>query len=231
MKKRSIRKTRNKPDLFSLILWVLLPILISCQGNKKPKEIITADFLLRQAIQKSLACVDSAITILQDGDIILRTGNDVTSQVLKQFNRQDDSYSHCGIVFKEADSFFVYHAIGGETNPQQTLQREWLPRFCDGAANRGFGIYRFSLDSTSLQREKQYVKEKFTAGTLFDLQFNLQTDDSLYCSEFVVKALQYACQKHQLFDTTFAAGKAYFAVDNIFLNTGGHMIHRYTFYE
>lgn len=231
MKKRLTKKAINIISFFQPFFFYVafFCFLFSCKENLDPVFNHVTDQKLQLTIQKSRACIDSAQHILHDGDIVLRTGNDFTSQALKQFNRQDDTYSHCGIVWKENDSFFVYHAIGGETNPKQKLQREWFPYFCDGAANAGFGIFRFSLDSSSLQRAKKFVIEKFNNGALFDLQFDLKTDDSLYCSEFVVKAMQYALQNPHLMDTTFAGGKAYFSVDNIFLNKKGEMIHQYTF--
>ena len=51
-------------------------------------------------------------------------GIDDVSRAARSMNRKDTSYSHCGIVFIENDSVFVYHALGGSYNPSQKLLRE-----------------------------------------------------------------------------------------------------------
>ncbi len=206
-----------------------LLFLFSCQQKVNTLLIENSNHHEKYRIIKSLACIDSAKQFIRDGDVVTRTGIDFTSQALKQFCQKDDTYSHCGIVLKENDSFFVYHAIGGETNPKQTLQREWLPRFCDGASNEGVGIFRFNLDAAKLKREKKFVAEKYVAGTLFDMRFDLNTDDKMYCSEFVAKALMYAYQNKNMFDTTHIQQRAYFTVDNIFMNKNCREVHRFKY--
>lgn len=206
-----------------------LLFLFSCQQKVNASLIDNAGNADNARIIQSLACIDSLQHLVQDGDVITRTGIDFTSQALKQFCQKDDTYSHCGIVLKENDSFFVYHAIGGEINPKQTLQREWLPWFCDGASNEGVGIFRFKLDSMKLYREKKFITEKYAAGILFDMAFDLKSDDKMYCTEFVAKTLMYAYQNNHLFDTTKVQHLSYFAVDNIFLNKNCSEIHRFKY--
>lgn len=206
-----------------------LLFLFSCQQKVNASYIVLPGNTDNTRIKKSLACIDSLQHIVADGDVITRTGIDFTSQALKQFCKQDDTYSHCGIILKENDSFFVYHAIGGELNPKQTLQREWLPWFCDGASNEGIGIFRFNMDSITLEKEKKFIAEKFATGILFDMNFDLKSDDKMYCSEFVAKTLMHAFQNNQLFDTTHIQGLDYFAVDNIFLNKNCREIHRFKY--
>ncbi|MEO8116599.1 MAG: hypothetical protein ABI653_03050 [Bacteroidota bacterium] len=206
-----------------------LLFLFSCQQKVNASLIDNTGNSDNSRIMRSIVCIDSMEQLVQDGDVITRTGIDFTSQALKQFCKKDDTYSHCGIVQKENDSFFVYHAIGGEINPKQTLQREWLPWFCDGASNEGIGIFRFSLDTSAFIREKKFINEKYASGILFDMAFDLKSDDKMYCSEFVAKTLMYAYQNNHLFDTTHIQQLDYFAVDNIFLNKNCREIHRFKY--
>ncbi|MEO7209533.1 MAG: YiiX/YebB-like N1pC/P60 family cysteine hydrolase [Chitinophagaceae bacterium] len=206
-----------------------LLFLFSCQHSVNTSMIDKAVNGEKERVIRSLICIDSALHLIKDGDVITRTGMDYTSQALKQFCKKDDTYSHCGIILKENDSFFVYHAIGGEINPKQTLQREWLPWFCDGTSNEGIGIFRFNLNSVKLKREKKFIAEKYAAGILFDMDFNLKSDDKMYCSEFVAKTLMYAYQNNHLFDTTHIQQLDYFAVDNIYLNKNCREIHRFKY--
>lgn len=229
-----IKKATGIRNTFFLCLKIngllcCLFLLYSCQQQVNDSFTKNAENAKKARVIKSKACIDSLKYFIQDGDVITRTGIDFTSQSLKQFCRKDNTYSHCGIVLKERDSFFVYHAIGGEINPKETLQREWLPRFCDGESNEGIGIFRFNLDSLELTREKKFMKEKYSAGILFDMEFDLHTDEKMYCSEFVAKTLMFAYQNKIRFDTTFIQQQPYFTVDNIFLNKNCKEIHRFKF--
>jgi len=228
------KRVKGIPDTTGLlcmtsILFACLFIMVSCKQKAKSSsmdELANTDLL---RITKSHLCIDTIQQLIQSGDLIMRTGIDFTSQALKQFCQTDPTYSHCGIVLKENDSFFVYHAIGGETNPNQTLQREWLPVFCDGNSCNAVGIFRFIMDSTTLSREKEFIKKKYADHLLFDMSFDLKTDNKMYCSEFVAKTLIYAFQNNQLLDTTFVQQYAYFAPDNIFKNKNCTEIHRFNY--
>ena len=83
--------------------------------------------------------------LIQNGDLILRTGRDFTSEIMRQLSTKDKTYSHCGIASIEHDSVFVYHSIGGEWNPDQKLRRDPFEIFCNPFENRGFGIFRYKL--------------------------------------------------------------------------------------
>ncbi len=61
--------------------------------------------------------------------MVLRTGNDFTSESLRQLSFTDKTYSHCGIASIENDSIFIYHALGGEWNPDEKLRRDPIELF------------------------------------------------------------------------------------------------------
>src|SRR5580658_5406725 len=42
--------------------------------------------------------VDTAVSLLKSGYIVLRTGSGADSYMLAQMNQKDKTYSHCGIV-------------------------------------------------------------------------------------------------------------------------------------
>src|SRR6478672_11874002 len=89
--------------------------------------------------------IASARPLIQTGDLITRTGNDFTSEGLRSLNQRNKKYSHCGIASVEHDTVFVYHALGGEWNPDEKLRRDPVELFCNPLENRGFGIFTFSF--------------------------------------------------------------------------------------
>ena len=150
--------------------------------------------------------------------MILRTGNDFTSESLRQLSQSDKTYSHCGIASIEHDSIFVYHALGGDWNPDEKLRKDPLELFCNPAENRGFGIFTFNL--TDLQKRKldSVVNTWYKKGVTFDMNFDLATDDKLYCAEFVCKAITIAAEQRIQFKTTTINNFTFIAIDNLFLN-------------
>lgn len=107
-------------------------------------------------------------------------------------NRADTSFSHSGIVFIENDSVFVYHALGGDYNPGGKLKREWLYRFIDTAENNRMAVYRYTMNAQQITALKKLAYAYYAEGLLFDLYFNLHTDDKMYCTEFVFKCVNQA---------------------------------------
>lgn len=128
----------------------------------------------------------------RSGDLIFRSGMDEVSRAARSFNRKDTSYSHCGLLMRENDSLFVYHALGGSYNPSQRLMRQSLDSFCNPAENNAVAVYRYPLDALVVEKLRQTVKGYYDAGLPFDLFFNYQSDDKMYCAEFVFKSLNRA---------------------------------------
>ncbi|WP_164974127.1 C40 family peptidase [Filimonas effusa] len=177
----------------------------------------------------SLECIDSARLILKDGDIITRTGNDFTSQGLRQLCQLDATYSHCGIVSISDSNIYVYHALGGEINPDQKLKKETLGNFCDALDNLGFGVFRFPLTADQNGKLHKLLSHHYAAGLPFDMKFDLHTDTAMYCSEFVYKMLEQASAYGFRFRKDTLNGLAYVAPDRIFLHPRCSEIRRYVY--
>jgi len=168
--------------------------------------------------------VDSAIHLLRTGDLVLRTGADVTSYIFTQFNQTDKTYSHCGLVVIEHGYPFIYHSIGGEDNPDEKLRRDSASFWFSPANNLGFGIARFSFDSSQIASLQKTVYQYFREQRRFDMDFDLGTNDRLYCAEFVYKALNHAVGDSTFIRPVSRFGKTFVAVDNLFLNSHAKLV-------
>lgn len=195
----------------------LLFFCISCSQDKKNDQVLQpvtpSTFTDSININQLIAGIRDSI---KSGDMITRTGNDFTSYCLIQFCQLDKTYSHCGIASIEHDTIFVYHALGGEFNPDQKLIREPLHYFISPLANRGFGIYRFPLKAPNMEKLKSFINHSYMEGLPFDMQFDLETDDKMYCSEFTAKSYQQAFENDSLFRVSALGSFRYFSPDNLF---------------
>ncbi|MES2431233.1 MAG: YiiX/YebB-like N1pC/P60 family cysteine hydrolase [Bacteroidota bacterium] len=161
--------------------------------------------------------VDSVKKIIRNGDLITRTGNDFTSESLRQLNQKNKTYSHCGIASIENDSVFVYHALGGEFNPDQKIRRDPLNIFSEPYSNRGIGIFRYRLTPTDTNSILSAMKTLYAKGIMFDIKFDLTSDDRMYCAEFVYKTYKTGTADKLQFTTSHIKDFTFIGVDDLFL--------------
>ena len=173
--------------------------------------------------------VDSAAGLVHSGDLIFRNGTDAVSRAARNMNRTDTSFSHCGILLVEHDSVFVYHAIGGEYNPSQQLRRDPLDSFLVPGDVDRFAIYRYPLGASQLDSLRQIVGRYYARHLRFDMFFNFNTDDVMYCSEFVFKSLNQALSDSLSPELRGRAGLLAVCPDDLFLNPRSQLIKRVDF--
>jgi hypothetical protein len=170
-----------------------------------------------QKIERAFIKIDSVKKIIATGDLIVRTGYDFTSQSLRSLNQRDKTYSHCGIASIENNSLFVYHALGGEFNPDQKIRKDKFEIFAEPYSNRGIGIYRYQLSQSEIKSLMLTVKQLHQMGIMFDMKFDLQSNDRMYCAEFVYKAYVMGITGKLQFSTSHIGKFTFIGVDDLFL--------------
>jgi hypothetical protein len=123
--------------------------------------------------------------LLEEGDIILRRGSGILSSYI--ITKLNDSLpvSHCGIITKNKDQFYVIHSILSEEKGIKGVTKEPLDEF----------ILDALLKSLVIVRQKQSAKYKLdfvnraeailNAQIPFDPLFDIQTKEKMYCTEIV----------------------------------------------
>lgn len=200
------------------LLCCLLFFLFACNSKNVNTLVVTKNDSLKDAakIEKAYLQIDSVKAIIHNGDLITRTGNDFTSESLRTLNQHDKTYSHCGIASIEHDSVFVYHSLGGEFNPNQKIRRDALMLFAEPYDNRGIGIFRYRLNEKEINSVATVIKNYFNAGIMFDMKFDLKTDDRMYCAEFVCKS--YTAAAKLQFTTSRIRDFVFIGVDDLFMH-------------
>ncbi|MBS1782354.1 MAG: hypothetical protein JSS78_04760 [Bacteroidetes bacterium] len=168
--------------------------------------------------------IDSVVHLLCDGDVVLRTGADATSYIFSQFNQKDKTYSHCGIVVIEQGYPFIYHSIGGEDNPYQILKRDSASFWFSPVHNLGLAVVRYASDSVNRASIVGEAKKIYAQKPKFDMQFDLLSDDRMYCAEYVYKVLNKAMKDSNYITASQKFGVWYVATENLFLNPHAHFV-------
>lgn len=165
-----------------------------------------------------------AQTQLRNGDLVLRTGKDFISESLMRFSQTDPRYSHCGLVVNDQGRLEVYHAIGGEDNPDARLRRDSFSRFADPRFNSDIAIYRYDLPRASLLRLDSLCRLYYIRHIGFDMAFDLASNSRFYCTEFVYKVLIGATRDSSYLPVSHLGGFRYVAPDNLYLNAHAHLV-------
>jgi hypothetical protein len=187
-------------------------------------------------------------SLLEEGDLIVRLNRDPTSQLIRNFNRHDKTYSHAGVVFYENGYPFIFHIVNGEENPGERLRKDSLGRFCNPRKNAAFGIYRYDMSNNEKKLFRELIHLWYDQGLQFDPVFNPDTDDKMYCSEMIRKALIKATAKRisiemtkltaieaKLFSTYAHLPLAYtsklqiVSIDNLYTNRFCHLVKNYDY--
>ena len=145
---------------------------------------------------------------LKDGDIIFQTSLSNQSKAIQLAT--NSKYSHCGIIYKSGNDFYVFEAIQPVTT---TPLSKWIAR----GENGKYVIKRlknaYSVLTPSTLNDMKKVGNEFK-GKDYDLTFEW-SDDKIYCSELIWKIYKRATgievgklEKLSDFDLTNSAVKS-----------------------
>jgi len=196
---------------------IFISLFASCINNPPVNSVNT-----------SFRKIDSVKSLITNGDLILRNGTDEVSMATRKFNRRDTTYSHCGIIQIENDTAFVYHALGGRYNPSQKLIRQVIDSFCNPKENDGFAVYRYDFSDTQRFTLARIVRNYHHQQLPFDMFFNYETSDKMYCSEFVFKSINQASENY-LLQFHPLTQPMYITIDDLYTNPGSRLIKKVTF--
>jgi len=214
------------------LLCCLLFFVFACNSKKNYTSFTTTkidSIAEERQVNEALDSIYQYKKLVKTGDLVVRTGKDFTSETMRMLSTKDKTYSHCGIASIEHDSLFVYHSIGGEWNPNEKLRRDPFEIFCNPYENRGFGIFRYKITPGEKISLVHVIHKLYNKKIMFDMQFNLASDDRMYCSEFVYKAIEQASNNKIVLPTTTINNIKFIALDNLFMNPFCAQIKRVTY--
>jgi hypothetical protein len=191
-------------------------LLYGCGQNDRSPTVPENSASRKIADQWNVQQIDSSVRLLRNGDLVLRTGADATSYMLRQMNLTNKTYSHCGIVMIEHGYPFVYHSIGGEDNPDEKLRRDSAMLFFSPIYNERLGIARLDISAAQIDQLHHIVQRYYQLAIPFDLDFDLATNDKFYCAEFVYKSVCEATADTGYFVRTQLLARNYVGVDNLY---------------
>jgi hypothetical protein len=161
---------------------------------------------------------DSCIALLRNGDIVLRRGRDLVSRVFRALNTRDQTYSHAGIIQIEHGYPFVYHCIEDPARPGSGMHRDSLSYFIAPDRQEAWGAVRYDVAAAHSDSMRKLLLQYYSNKPAFDRNFDLATDQELYCTEMIYKVYCRAAGDTALIPLSQHKGKIYVGVDDLSAN-------------
>lgn len=123
--------------------------------------------------------------VLQNGDIILRSGIGFWSNLFRSGNTVDKRFSHVGIVRITPDGGYrVIHAEGDDATGSGFVFEDSLEHFV--GESDGIGVSRLRTGDPD-----RFAEAAITfLGRPFDWKFDKDDDSAIYCTELIDRALR-----------------------------------------
>lgn len=134
-----------------------------------------------------LVAVRSRPAELQDGDLVFRRGRDAIGRIVLSHGDQP-RYSHVGMIVLDGERTLVAHALPETPSQPGGVRLEPVETFSSPMRASDVGYYR-PQSLTPAQRAVIHRYLTDAVGLPFDLRFEYSSDDAVYCTELVLKAL------------------------------------------
>jgi hypothetical protein len=129
-----------------------------------------------------------------NGDLVFRRTESFTSRVVLACD-PEAVFSHVGMVYKTHNQVFVIHAVPGghSSRNKQPLKCEPLESFLKDDLAIDYRICHIRPEhQMAANAAAEHAYTFFARGYLFDHDFDLATEQALYCTELVWKAYRKA---------------------------------------
>jgi hypothetical protein len=158
------------------------------------------------------ALTRTEMELLREGDIIMRKGYGMVSNIIAEQLQEERAISHCGIVVKDEDGLGVIHTVSSSISDVDGIQHHSLSQFVRESKPGSIVVVRLrDLEDGSRigQRTRHFLSQAIT----FDHKFDLLDSSQFYCSELVWRVLMDA-EKVDIFEGRYDEFN-YYAFDRL----------------
>jgi len=168
------------------------------------------------------SCEQMELPVVLDDNayLIVRLGDGYFSNIFRKVSSREKRYSHSGILHRVDESYKVYHIEANELTGKGIVRDEPIESFI--GHSREWALFAINTPDAM---KAEIVKQAcifYESGIPFDLDFDLATDDKLYCTELVAKAINNAFGEELITPGMHIAGHPFYGLDDIYMH---HLFH------
>lgn len=226
-----------------LFAWLsAIIIIISCSENGQPLNHSAIPPLPDSLINERWKEINIVIDSIREGDLVLRCGDDFTSESLRDFSQNEKIFSHSGVALNLNGKLYIFSNMAGDLNPDEVMRHDDVDSFLSPVNNVAAGVYRYDFSNEELDKLRGIVIAHYNNKLQFDMNFDLSTDNKMYCAEMIAKSVEQATNKRILIPKSLvnddlrqkyikmaldkkvipsvksADQREYWAIDNLYLN-------------
>jgi len=127
---------------------------------------------------------------IQDGDIILRHGYGVVSDLIVAQLKEKYDLSHCAIICKDDTNYTIIHSVSSSLSNVDGVQSQDLKSFVNESQLNSIVVIRYkpkiNKDNSAISRKAKYYLKKQIP---FDNAFNINDSSEFYCTELLWKVI------------------------------------------
>jgi len=165
------------------IIIILIYLFLRLYDYRSEQEQIVSKYTLSE----------KEISLLKEGDIILRHGYGFVSDMIVETMNDSIGLSHCAILTKDKKGkWMIVHSVSSTLTDIDGVQSQFLSPFINDSKKNSVVVVRFknAKNDSALacigKRAKYYLKKQIP----FDESFNMKDSTELFCSEFIWKVFQ-----------------------------------------
>lgn len=158
--------------------------------------------------------IEEARLAARPGDVLFKSGGGMWGVLAANFSTRDRTYGHVGVVAEGAGrGLVVIHAGGDPVSRQGRVMASPFDEFL-GASSRA-ALYRPRLDQPHVAAFIAAADAAAERRTPFDTAFSLDSEEAVYCTELVWRALSAASGADAVPGKSERGGKTYIALDDL----------------
>lgn len=196
---------RSSKTVFNYLIIILLAA-ISCTGKDPMRE--------QQVLPVELN--DSAY-------LIVRLGDGYFSNIFRKVSSEEKRYSHSGIIYRGDESYKVYHIEANEFTGKGIVKDEPLESFI--SHSREWALFAINAPNPIKLEIVRQARIFYESEIPFDLDFDLSSNDKLYCSELVAKSINNAFGEELITPGLHIAGHPFYGLDDIYMHDLFHCLY------
>jgi hypothetical protein len=128
---------------------------------------------------------------LQNGDILLRHGYGLASDIIVKTLNEKYDISHCAILCKDNNKFNVIHSVSQSLSDFDGVQTQLLSKFINDSKMNSLIVVRYKNplhrnNDLIAERAKYYLAKKIP----FDNDFDIEDSTHIYCNELIWRIIK-----------------------------------------
>lgn len=131
------------------------------------------------------------ISLLHNGDIILRHGYGIASDLIVNTLNEKYDISHCAIICRDSHQINVIHSVSQSLSDFDGMQKQTLSRFVSDSKKNSIIVIRYKNTQKSnnyiiANRAAYYLSKKIP----FDNDFDIEDSSKFYCTELIWRVIK-----------------------------------------